>query len=663
MLNSLSRNNFLNIQGIRYEIERNRVSAQQVVLLNNDTGVERTVTYSEISSLYARNELKFDSKAMESIQSLKLDATERQFLLLSDETRKLLERKKGYAEAITDQHGRMLKGTANQQAAIYEHAKLNDPLKEELGIPSLSTVRRWTKKLKASFGNILILLRRPPTPSKSNPDVASKRLQEERNRELFHYVIDEYYMKQKSLRATKLPDKMRIAIKTIQRYENCTVPSLSTLYRWIKELPEFEKVAKKKGWLQAKRDFPSGTPVIEPTYLNEAAEIDHTQLDINVVDPETGEVLGRPWLTVILEKMSRMVLGFYLSMDAPCARTVLKAFRHAILSKDYVKEAFGIDIESEYPCMGMPEQVQTDNGRDLHASEVQRVIGHFCDVVYLPKGSPQMKGRVERFFRTLNEGLFHELDGTTFSNYIKCGDYDSKGEAIYTLADINRIVHKWVIDEYHVTVHRSLGISPLNFWKQHVDSMPPIRLPGSITEIDEMLWMREVRYLQKDGISYESLKYRSPQLMDIARQYGMNIELNIFVDPEDLSVIRVVIPNTKSTIDVPCVQAKYTMEQVSLAEHKNILQQANKEKAGARAIAEPVLIRTRQWLENIEAEAKGSKKGLNKKRKKKAAGNSEEFNGTKPKTIGEVSKVEVTSAVVRKTINQLTKLEVQHVNK
>jgi len=38
-------------------------------------------------------------------------------------------------------------------------------------------------------------------------------------------------------------------------------------------------------------------------------EIDHTLLDVLLVDDETGLIIGRPYITVVLDKFSRMIMG------------------------------------------------------------------------------------------------------------------------------------------------------------------------------------------------------------------------------------------------------------------------------------------------------------------------------------------------------------------
>ena len=64
--------------------------------------------------------------------------------------------------------------------------------------------------------------------------------------------------------------------------------------------------------------------------------------------------------------------------------------------------------------------------------------------------------------------MVHELPGTTFSNIIERGDYDSDKKASLTLAELE----KWfalAISSYHLSIHSGIGESPANRWKNAVN--------------------------------------------------------------------------------------------------------------------------------------------------------------------------------------------------
>jgi putative transposase len=75
-------------------------------------------------------------------------------------------------------------------------------------------------------------------------------------------------------------------------------------------------------------------------HILEVAEIDHTPVDLFIVDENTMLPLGRPTLTLLIDRKSKMILGVYVSFGGPSTEAVFKCLRHAILPKDYLRERY-----------------------------------------------------------------------------------------------------------------------------------------------------------------------------------------------------------------------------------------------------------------------------------------------------------------------------------
>ena len=65
----------------------------------------------------------------------------------------------------------------------------------------------------------------------------------------------------------------------------------------------------------------------------EVVQTDHTKVDVMVVDEETREPRGRPWLMLAMDVFTRMVMGFYLAMDAPSCLSISLCLLHAAYDK------------------------------------------------------------------------------------------------------------------------------------------------------------------------------------------------------------------------------------------------------------------------------------------------------------------------------------------
>ena len=62
----------------------------------------------------------------------------------------------------------------------------------------------------------------------------------------------------------------------------------------------------------------------------EIGHIDHTELDVEMISAHTGQVLGRPWMTLLIDAFSRRVLAFYLTFDAPSYRSCMMILRECV---------------------------------------------------------------------------------------------------------------------------------------------------------------------------------------------------------------------------------------------------------------------------------------------------------------------------------------------
>jgi putative transposase len=65
----------------------------------------------------------------------------------------------------------------------------------------------------------------------------------------------------------------------------------------------------------------------------ELVQIYHTQLDVIVVDESERRPIGRPWMTLAIDVASRVVSGFYVSVDPPASISVAMALTQSVLRK------------------------------------------------------------------------------------------------------------------------------------------------------------------------------------------------------------------------------------------------------------------------------------------------------------------------------------------
>lgn len=247
---------------------------------------------------------------------------------------------------------------------------------------------------------------------------------------------------------------------------------------------------------------------------NACWQADHTELDILIVDANLKPV--RPWLTTIQDDYSRAICGYMVFLGAPSAMNTALALRQAI----WPKEAGG------WPMCGIPDTLYVDHGPDFtsnHLSQTAKDL-HF-ELIYSAIARPQGRGKIERFFGTVNTRLLAELPG-----HLRAGRKRPVPEL--TLQDLDTAIARFIIEDYHRNVHPEIKATPQQAWLG--DGWLP-RLPETIEELNLLLLtVAKPRIVHRDGVHFQGLRYVSPLL---AAYVGESVVIRY--DPRDIAEIRV----------------------------------------------------------------------------------------------------------------------------
>lgn len=380
----------------------------------------------------------------------------------------------------------------------------------DLCAPSISTFRRWYSRFLGK--NVVRLV--PKHTSKGRANVISGELEEvlqdvinrvylTPERQKISVVVGEYLKLLDEKNATRLPSDQLIK------------PCGMTIRRYIAKLDLYEVDVHRIGKYAAKKKHRVAGEVLVVDSILDRWEIDHTLLDVLLVDEETGLVIGRPYITVVLDKFSRMIMGYLLHLSAPNTETVLRVIERAIRPKAELLARFP-KVQNEWRAHGIPARLVPDNAAEFHADDMIAGFNELgIEIMYPRSRGPEMKGSVERFFRTQNIGLIHKLPGTTFSNIQEKGDYKSEKHACFTLAQLEASVVKWIVDAYHQTPHRGLNKrTPAQVWASD-EASRQIRLPVDLDALECILARRSMAQVHHYGIEVGGYGYHSPELSEL----------------------------------------------------------------------------------------------------------------------------------------------------
>jgi putative transposase len=317
-------------------------------------------------------------------------------------------------------------------------------------------------------------------------------------------------------------------------------PDPNTVRLRIAAIPSRERLARRSHRKDALDRFAARPGAFDAQRPLDLVQIDHTKLDVIVVDEEQRLPIGRPWITLAIDVYSRMVVGFYISLDPPGAIATGLCIAHAVLPKEaWLSKR---RVAGQWPCRGFPSRIHLDNAKEFHGMMLRRACDQYgIKLEYRPPAQPHTGGHIERLLGTLMKAL-HELPGTTYSNPKERGDYDSEARATMTLVEIERWLTEYIVSVYHARQHRAIATSPLQRWGAGVLADGPA---GTIARpVDEerirldFLPFTE-RTVQPYGVAIDGIRYYSDVLRRFigATEGGHKRSFLFRRDPRDISTI------------------------------------------------------------------------------------------------------------------------------
>lgn len=429
-----------------------------------------------------------------------------------------------------------------------------DKLRRPEKSPGWVTVYRWKRKYVLTGSNILALV--DNNHKKGN---GKARYPAEVIHACQKAISARYLSRERNTIQCTLEDAlMRIGSENRLLPQGMALPKPTRrlITRLTKQIPEIEKYSARYGREAARKHFRSVMGHRVTQRALERAEIDHTILDLFVIDDKALMPLGRPYMTVCIDDYTRCILGLYIGFQPPSYLSVAKCLKDCFLPKVRLRELYP-DIRCEWPAYGRMDELVLDNGVEFHSESLELMCGsRGIEIHYAPRQTPWFKGKIERFFGTLNRSFAHRVPGTTFANIVDRGDYDPAKHACVTLSELNALVRRWVADDYHQSIHRSLQTTPAAMWKASIkpEDIPMLDDPK---HLDADLGKAESRMLTHKGIEFAGLFYNSPELTELRRREGATLRVDIRVDEGDLGRIFVLWPGRSDPYTVPALLPEY----------------------------------------------------------------------------------------------------------
>ncbi len=302
-------------------------------------------------------------------------------------------------------------------------------------------------------------------------------------------------------------------VTRIAKEQGWNAPSYSTIQRIVRQLDPALMTLAHEGSKVYREEFDL-LYRHEANAPNEVWQADHSLLPIWVLN-EQGKP-AKPWLSIILDDYSRGVAGYYLGFQSPTALQTALTLHQAIWRK----------ADPRWHLCGIPAHFYTDHGSDFISQHLEQVAADLkMELVFSWPGSPRGRGKIERFFRTVEQMLLPHLPGFV-------GENGNTGGTYLSLSAFDACFRTWLREDYHHRVQEETHAAPQARWE--ASGFLP-QMPESLEQLDVLLLsVTKGRRVQQDGIHFQGQRYFDTNL---AAYVGEDVTIRY--DPRDLAVIRV----------------------------------------------------------------------------------------------------------------------------
>lgn len=336
-------------------------------------------------------------------------------------------------------------------------------------------------------------------------------------------------------------------------WENDRIPQYNQFYYWFKKR---EDIKKDIVFRESDKEFNLKHRPLLNNSTNETDgpgtrfQVDATIADLYLVSSiNTKRIIGRPIVYAIIDVYSRLITGIYVGLEGPSWMGAMMALDNMVSDKVEFCKQYGIEItEEQWPSKHLPDIIIADRG-EFEGYSPENLINNLN--VKLENTSPyrgDLKGIVERSFRTLNSKIKHKTPGAIQKEYRKRGDKDYRLDATLTLEQFTRIYinivlkhNSSVIDKYPVSremLEDEILPIPVQLWKWGIENKK-----GRLRTVDRdilrlNLLPRGKASVSRAGIKFKGLSYSSEKA--ISQQWFIKPEvrsIEIVYDPRNVNKV------------------------------------------------------------------------------------------------------------------------------
>lgn len=388
----------------------------------------------------------------------------------------------------------------------------------------------------------------------------------------FSFVISKYYRKNNKISLKEAYDLVLRDFYSDTYRENGEIkykvwdkdriPTYDQFYYWFKknEDPKMDIILRQseKEFELKERPLLSNS-TIETDGPGTRFQVDATIADIYLVSSlDRNRVIGRPVVYAIIDVFSRLVTGIYVGLEGPSWMGAMMALDNMVADKVDFCRNYGIEVtEEQWPAKHLPDIIIADRG-EFEGYSVENLINNIN--VKIENTSPyrgDLKGIVERNFRTLNTKLKHKTPGAIQKEFRKRGDIDYRLDATLTLEEFTKIYinlvlyhNNKIIDKYPMEKEMlvdEIAPIPSQLWSWGIENKKG-RLRIVEREVFRLnILPRAKASVSRAGIKFKGLYYGSQKALEEQWFIKSKVRsIEIIYDPRNMSNIYILHEDGKN---------------------------------------------------------------------------------------------------------------------
>lgn len=234
-------------------------------------------------------------------------------------------------------------------------------------------------------------------------------------------------------------------------------------------------------------------------------QIDSTIVDLYLVSQlNRRRIVGRPVIYIVIDVFSRLIVGFYVGLEAASWRSALMALKNTVADKATYCQSLKLTLPittEEWPCHHLPETICADRGAEYMGYGADDLVnGLGIEIDSAGPYRADWKGLIEQQFRLINNREINWIPGAVYEPRKLMGE-DYRLDACLDLHEFRCLtallvyqhnnvqpVHQYPYDEF--MLQDDMPVYPVDLWhwglenRSHVREWDPNAIPHLLPSDD-----------------------------------------------------------------------------------------------------------------------------------------------------------------------------------